>query len=107
MNKPYLIAEAGVNYYDTARQNGHTPLEEAKYYAKRAKESGVDAIKFQTYKTNPIVSKQSPAYWDTSRETTKTQYELFQKYDSFGEKEYAEICDYCRDIGIDFITKPI
>ena len=29
MKKPYVIAEAGVNYYDTAKQHGHTPLEEA------------------------------------------------------------------------------
>lgn len=106
MNKPYLIAEAGVNYYDTARQNGHTPLEEAKYYAKRAKESGIDAIKFQTYKASTIVSKCSPAYWDTSKEATKTQYELFQKYDSFGEQEYREISDYCAGIGIDFMSTP-
>lgn len=106
MNKPYMIAEAGVNYYDTARKNGHTALEEAKYYAKRAKESGIDAIKFQTYKADTIVSKNSPAYWDTTKEKTKTQYELFQKYDSFGEREYAEISDYCKSIGIDFMSTP-
>ena len=106
MRKPYLIAEAGVNYYDTARPNGHTPLEEAKYYALRAKESGIDAIKYQTYKAGTIVSKQSPAYWDTTKEPTKTQYELFQKYDHFGEREYGAISDYCKSIGIDFISTP-
>lgn len=106
MKKPYVIAEAGVNYYDTAKQHGHTPLEEAKYYAKRAKESGIDAIKFQTYKANTIVSKQSPAYWDTTKEPTKTQYELFLKFDAFGEKEYGEISSYCKSIGIDFISTP-
>lgn len=106
MKKPYVIAEAGVNYYDTAKQHGYTPLEEAKYYAKRAKESGVDAIKFQTYKAATIVSKQSPAYWDTTKEPTKTQYELFLKFDAFGEKEYGEISDYCKTIGIDFISTP-
>lgn len=106
MKKPYVIAEAGVNYYDTAKQHGCTPLEEAKYYAKRAKESGVDAIKFQTYKAATIVSKQSPAYWDTTKEPTKTQYELFLKFDAFGEKEYGEISDYCKTIGIDFISTP-
>lgn len=106
MKKPYVIAEAGVNYYDTAKQHGCTPLEEAKYYALRAKESGIDAIKYQTYKANTIVSKQSPAYWDTTKEPTKTQYELFQKFDAFGEKEYGEISDYCKSIGIDFISTP-
>ena len=106
MKKPYVIAEAGVNYYDTAKQHGHTPLEEAKYYAQRAKESGIDAIKFQTYKANTIVSKQSPAYWDTTKEPTKTQYELFLKFDAFGEKEYGEISSYCKSIGIDFISTP-
>lgn len=106
MKQPYVIAEAGVNFYDTAHQNGHTPLEEAKYYALRAKEAGVDAIKFQSYKAGSIVSKHSPAYWDTTKEPTPTQYELFLKFDAFGPKEYGEISAYCQSIGIDFLSTP-
>ena len=32
MSTPYVIAEAGVNFFDTARVRGVTPLEEAKKY---------------------------------------------------------------------------
>lgn len=104
--KPYLIAEIGVNFYDTARVMGITPLEAAKLYIDRAAETGIDCAKFQSYKAGTIVSKNSPAYWDTAKETTKTQYELFLKYDSFGEKEYRELCEYTHSKGIDFTSTP-
>lgn len=104
--KPYVIAEIGVNFYDTAKALNITPLEAAKLYIDKAAESGIDCAKFQSYKANTIVSKNSPAYWDTTKEPTKTQYELFLKHDSFGEKEYRELCDYTHAKGIDFTSTP-
>ena len=106
MNKPYIIAEIGVNYYDTAKELGITPLEAAKLYIDKAKEAGIDCAKFQTYKANTIVSKNSPAYWDTTKEPTKSQYELFLKFDSFGEEEYRELSRYSHEKGIDFTSTP-
>lgn len=106
MNKPYVIAEIGVNYYDTAKVLGITPLEAAKLYIDKAKEAGIDCAKFQTYKANTIVSKNSPAYWDTTKEPTKTQYELFLKFDSFGEAEYRELAEYTHSKGMDFTSTP-
>lgn len=106
MSKPYLIAEMGVNFYDTAKQMNITPLEAAKLYIDKAAEAGIDCAKFQSYKANTIVSKNSPAYWDTTKEATKTQYELFQKFDSFGEKEYRELCEYTHSKGMDFTSTP-
>ncbi len=106
MSKPYLIAEMGVNFYDTAKQMNITPLEAAKLYIDKAAEVGIDCAKFQSYKANTIVSKNSPAYWDTTKEPTKTQYELFLKHDSFGENEYRELCKYTHDKGMDFISTP-
>lgn len=105
-SKPYLIAEIGVNFYDTARAMGITPLEAAKLYIDKAAESGIDCAKFQSYKAETIVSKSSPAYWDTEKEPTKTQYELFLKHDSFGEAEYRELCEYTHEKGIDFTSTP-
>ena len=105
-SKPYLIAEFGVNFYDTAREIGIMPLQAAKLYIDRAAEVGIDCAKFQAYKANTIVSKNSPAYWDTSKEPTKTQYELFQKFDSFGEKEYQELSEYSHEKGMDFTATP-
>lgn len=106
MNKPYLIAEMGVNFYDTARALNITPLDAAKLYINKAAEAGVDCAKFQSYKAGTIVSKNSPAYWDTTREPTKTQYELFLKHDSFGEAEYRELCEYTHAKGMDFTSTP-
>lgn len=106
MNKPYLIAEMGVNFYDTARVMGISPLDAAKLYIDKAADAGIDCAKFQSYKAGTIVSKNSPAYWDTTKEPTKTQYELFLKHDSFGEKEYKELCDYTHSKGMDFTSTP-
>ena len=38
--KPYLIAEIGVNYYDTAKVMNITPLEAAKLYIMKTKKNG-------------------------------------------------------------------
>ena len=74
MKKPYLIAEIGVNFYDTARVEGITPMEAAKKYVLEAKKAGVDAAKFQSYKANTIVSKNSPGYWDFTKEPTPESF---------------------------------
>lgn len=103
---PYLIAEFGVNFYDTARIMGITPLEAAKLYIDKAADAGVDCAKFQSYKADTIVSKNSPAYWDTTKEPTMTQYELFLKHDRFGETEYRELCEYTHSKGLDFTSTP-
>lgn len=103
---PYLMAEMGVNFYDTALVEGITPLEAAKRYVDAAAEAGCDCAKFQSYKAGTIVSKNSPAYWDTTKEPTKTQYELFLKHDSFDEAEYAELADYTHAKGMDFTSTP-
>lgn len=106
MKRPYTIAEMGVNFYDTAKELNITPLEAAKLYIDKAAEVGIDCAKFQSYKANTIVSKNSPAYWDITKEPTKTQYELFLKFDSFGENEYRELCDYTHSKGMDFTSTP-
>ena len=106
MKKPYVIAEMGVNFYDTAKVMSITPLEAAKLYIDAAAEAGIDCAKFQSYKAGTIVSKNSPAYWDTTKEPTKTQYELFLKHDHFGEAEYRELCEYTHSKGMDFTSTP-
>jgi len=104
--EPYLIAEIGVNFYDTAHAENITPIEAAKKYIFEAKKSGVSAVKFQSYKANTIASKNSPAYWDLSKEATKTQFDLFKKYDSFSENDYYDLSDYSKQLNIDFLSTP-
>ncbi len=106
MKKPYLIAEMGVNFYDTAHAMNLSPLDAAKLYIDKASEVGIDCAKFQSYKAGTIVSKNSPAYWDTSKEPTKTQYELFLKHDRFGAQDYRELCCYAHVKGMDFTSTP-
>lgn len=106
MRHPYMIAEVGVNFYDTAKAEGITPKEAAKKYIVKAKEAGADAVKFQSYKADTIVSKNSPAYWDLSKEPTKTQHALFQKHDSFNKEDFQELYEYCKTVGIEFLSTP-
>lgn len=106
MKRPYIIAEVGVNFYDTAQQYGITPLDAAKKYVLEAKNAGADAVKFQSYKADTIVSKNSPAYWDLSKEPTTTQHGLFQKHDHFNKEDYQVLCNYSKEVGIDFMSTP-
>lgn len=96
--KPYIIAEAGVNH------EGSMSL--AKRLIDEAAEGGADAIKFQTYKAETLASKNSPAYWDTSQESAKSQYSLFKKYDKFWKKEFEQLKHYCDQTSIEFLSTP-
>ncbi|MBF0589461.1 MAG: N-acetylneuraminate synthase family protein, partial [Magnetococcales bacterium] len=64
------------------------------------------AIKFQTYKAATLASRHAPAYWDTEKEPTSSQFELFKKYDSFWKREYEQLKLYCDHAGIEFMSTP-
>ena len=98
LQEPYIIAEAGVNH------EGNMDI--AKRLIEEAAEGGADAIKFQTYKAETITCRNSPAYWDTTKEGTKTQFELFKKYDRFWKSEYEELKSHCEKTEIDFVSTP-
>ena len=95
---PYIIAEIGVNHEGS--------MKTAKKLIELAKEGGASCAKFQTYKAHKLASKNSPAYWDTNKEKTKSQYELFSKLDAFGDQEYAALSEFCKDNQIDFVSTP-
>lgn len=99
-----LIAEIGVNYYDIATKNNISLMDAAKLMVKEAKEAGIHAVKFQSYKAGTLAAKASPSYWDTTEEPTTSQYELFQKFDNLGEAEYRELKEYCDSIDIEFLS---
>lgn len=94
--KPTIIAEVGVNH--------NCNLKIAKNYIKLCKNAGADAIKFQTYKADKIVSKNSPAYWDLKEEKTKTQYKLFKKYDKFNFNDYKILHNECQKISLPYMS---
>ena len=97
-SSPYIIAEIGVNHEGS--------MEKAKLLIDLAKEGGADAAKFQSYKANTLASRNSPSYWDLTKENTKSQYELFKKYDSFNKDQYIELAEYCKTREIDFLSTP-
>jgi len=107
LERPYLIAEIGVNYYDIADKENISLMEAAKKMVREASKAGVDAVKFQTYKAEKLASKNSPAYWDTDEESTTSQYELFKKFDKFDDEDFHEIAKYTIDeCKISFLSTP-
>ncbi|MTI80457.1 MAG: acetylneuraminic acid synthetase [Firmicutes bacterium] len=99
-----LIAEIGVNYYDIAKKMQISAMEAAKLMVKEAKEAGIHAVKFQTYKAETLAAKESPSYWDTNEEATTSQFELFKKFDSFTYENYKELAQYCESLEIEFLS---
>jgi N-acetylneuraminate synthase len=93
-----VVAEAGVNH--------EGDLEAALRMVREAGQAGAGVIKFQTYKAARLATRSSSAYWDRSKESTESQFELFSKYDSFGESEYRRIAEECARSGIAFSTSP-
>lgn len=94
--KPTIIAEAGVNHM--------CDMKLALKYVKDAKDGLADAIKFQTYKADKLVSKNSPAYWDIKEEKTNSQFKLFKKYDKFEYSDYLKIFSECKKKKILFMS---
>jgi len=95
---PYIIAEIGVNHEGC--------MDTAKRLVDEAKEGGADAVKFQSYKAETLASKESPSYWDTTKEPTTSQYELFKKHDGFWIEEMKELKAYCDSVEIEFMSTP-
>jgi len=96
--RPFLIAEAGVNHEGV--------LSRAIEMVDAAAEAGADMIKFQSYKAESLASRHSPAYWDRRQEPAGSQYELFQRYDALDVADYRKLAERCRDRGIQFCTTP-
>lgn len=98
-DKFYFIAEIGVNH------DGN--LDKAKHLVDLAKESGVDCVKFQTYKTDLVVSKNSPKaeYQKKVTDSDESQYDMLERLE-FKYDWFPEIIEHCKKKGIDFLTTP-
>lgn len=99
MNKVFIIAEAGVNH------NGS--IEIAKELIDAAVEAKADAIKFQTFTAENLVSKQAQKaeYQLQTTENNESQYEMIKKLE-LDYEAHKRLIDYCNKKGIMFLSTP-
>lgn len=95
----FIIAEAGVNH------NGS--LELAKQLIDVAADAGADAVKFQTFQADKLVSKMAPKahYQQQTTGMSETQYEMIKKLE-LDEAAHHELLAYCKDKKILFLSTP-
>ncbi|WWW11949.1 N-acetylneuraminate synthase [Arcobacter cryaerophilus gv. pseudocryaerophilus] len=100
MNKVFIIAEAGVNH------NGSIEL--AKKLIDVAVEAEVDAVKFQTFKTELCISKDAKKadyQVENTKNATETQFEMVKKLE-LSEDMHYELLSYCKSKNIMFLSTP-
>ncbi|MFY0631390.1 MAG: N-acetylneuraminate synthase family protein [Flavobacteriaceae bacterium] len=102
-SEPYIIAEIGANH------NGDIDL--AKKIIDSAKESGANAVKFQSWTPKSLIAKeeydrnQSYDDGDGGKKHFGSLKEMVEKY-YLNEDQHYELRDYCKSIGIDFCSSP-
>ncbi len=98
-DKTFIIAEAGVNH------NGR--LELAKQLLGTAAECGCDAIKFQTFNADRLVSRMAPkcAYQEKTTDGGESQWEMIRRLE-LDEEAHRELIGLAQEAGIEFISTP-
>lgn len=97
MKRTLIIAEAGVNH------NGD--IAKAKALIDKGAEAGVDYVKFQTFKTEKLVTKQAQraSYQDKNTQNNDSQYEMLKKLE-LSQALHQELMDYCNQKGVKFLS---
>ena len=95
----FIIAEAGVNH------NGSLKL--AKKLIDLASDSGANAVKFQTFKAESLVSKkaQKADYQKESTKESESQYDMIKNLE-LDKKAHKELLAYCQEKKIIFLSSP-
>lgn len=101
----FVIAEAGVNHNADPRLAEKLIVQAAK--------AGADAIKFQTYSAEKLVTRNAPKYyvdtmeqWRKKENPTGYQFDEFNVVDKFPKEAYYNVVELCRKLGIVFISTP-
>ncbi|MEA1878551.1 MAG: N-acetylneuraminate synthase [Bacteroidota bacterium] len=94
----FIIAEAGVNH------NGS--LELARQLIDKAAWAGVDAVKFQSFKANKLLTRDTPkASYQKKTIAGDSQFEMIQKLE-LNYEDHIVLRDYTREKGLEFMSTP-
>jgi N-acetylneuraminate synthase len=97
--KIFIIAEAGVNH------NGSIDL--ARQLIDAGAAAGADAVKFQTFKAEKIISRSAPKaqYQLQSTDARETQRDMVNQLE-LDQAAHQQLADYCREKAIEFMSTP-
>ncbi|MDD5067924.1 MAG: N-acetylneuraminate synthase family protein, partial [bacterium] len=97
--KVFIIAEAGVNH------NGS--LKSAFQMIDAAREAGANAVKFQTFQADKMVSAyaEKAEYQKLHTGSEENQYAMIKKLE-FDRKAHEEMSQYCKKKNIVFLSSP-
>ncbi len=99
MKKTFIIAEIGVNH------NGD--VKTAQKLVDAAVDAGVDAVKFQTFKSELVISQNAPKaeYQKKATGENESQLEMVRKLE-LDENAHKELLQYCQKKGVVFLSTP-
>jgi N,N'-diacetyllegionaminate synthase len=99
LNKALIIAEIGVNH------NGDINL--ARQLIDAAKESGADAVKFQTFKASTLatIETEKVGYQLNTTSPDETHYEMLRSLE-LSYENHIDLLNYCKGVGIEFLSTP-
>lgn len=99
MNRVFIIAEAGVNH------NGDVNI--AKRLIDVASDAGADAVKFQTFKAEKLVTKEAAKaeYQLETTQQSESQYEMLKRLE-LDEETHRILIEHCQLREIEFLSTP-
>lgn len=99
MARTFIIAEAGVNH------NGSLDL--AFQLVERAKACHADAVKFQSFRADRIVTRSAAkaAYQERTSGYAESQFEMLKRLE-LNNDAHRRLIEHCREINIEFLSSP-